>query len=57
MTKYLTFFILLLFSSCIEIRKELYHVKSPDNAQTLTFLNIDYLVESGELESGIYLFV
>lgn len=57
MTRYLTFFILLLLSGCIEITKEYYHVRAPENAQVLTFLNINYLFEVGQLESGIYLFV
>jgi|SRR5690606_575559 len=57
MTRYLILFVFLLFSSCNEITKEFYHVKSPDTTQVLTLLNIVYLFESGQLESGIYLFV
>jgi hypothetical protein len=55
------FSILLMMSGCVELVRDYYHVKSPDESQILTFLIVSNMFEqsksSDALESGIYMFV
>lgn len=52
---------LLMTTSCVEIARDYYQVKSGDGSQTLTFMSVQNLIEPFDsktrLESGIYLFV
>src|SRR5690554_2961745 len=52
---------LLMTTSCVELARDYYHVKSPDGSQTLTFMSVQNLIEpfnsKKKLESGVYLFV
>ena len=48
-------------TSCVELARDYYQVKSPDGSQTLTFMTVQNLIEPFDsrkrLESGVYLFV
>jgi hypothetical protein len=48
-------------TSCVELERDYYQVKSPDGSQTLTFISVQNLIQqfnSGKrMESGVYLFV
>lgn len=52
---------LLMTTSCVELARDYYQVKSPDGSQTLTFISVQNLIEPfnsrKRLESGVYLFV
>lgn len=54
-------FLLLMTTSCVELARDYYQVKSPDGSQTLTFITVQNLIEpfnkTKRLESGVYLFV
>ncbi len=58
---HLFFVSLLMTTSCVELARDYYQVKSPDGSQTLTFMSVQNLIEpfdsSKRLESGVYLFV
>jgi hypothetical protein len=58
---HLLFVSLLMTSSCVELARDYYQVKSPDGSQTLTFMSVQNLIEPFDsrkrLESGVYLFV
>lgn len=58
---HLLFVSLLMITSCVELARDYYQVKSPDGSQTLTFMSVQNLIEPFDsrkrLESGVYLFV